>query len=144
VSVQRIYVHAELKRTFIDRLAARVKQLCVGDPTRADTDVGPLITPDEADRVEIWIDEAVTAGAHRIGGERLSKTTLKPTILVDPPRDAKVSTHEIFGPATCVYAFDSMRRSPRQIHCRSHFRRAFSRVISTLPSTQPSGSMLRR
>jgi acyl-CoA reductase-like NAD-dependent aldehyde dehydrogenase len=108
VSVQRIYVHAELKQTFIDRLAARIKQLRVGDPTRADTDFGPLITPDEADRVEIWIDEAVRAGAHRIGGERLSKTTLKPTILVDPPRNAKVSTHEIFGPVTCVYGFDEI------------------------------------
>jgi acyl-CoA reductase-like NAD-dependent aldehyde dehydrogenase len=109
VSVQRIYVHAELKRAFIDRLAARVEQLRVGDPTRADTEVGPLITPTEADRVETWIEEAVTGGARRIGGGRLSETTLKPAILVDPPRDAKVSSHEIFGPVTCVYGFDGVR-----------------------------------
>jgi len=108
VSVQRIYVHAELKRAFIDRLAARVEQLRVGDPTRADTEVGPLITPTEADRVETWIEEAVTGGARRIGGGRLSKTTLKPTILVDPLRDAKVSSHEIFGPVTCVYGIDDI------------------------------------
>ena len=108
VSVQRIYVHAELKRAFIDRLAARVEQLRVGDPTRADTEVGPLITPTEADRVETWIEEAVTGGARRIGGGRLSKTTLKPTILVDPRRDAKVSSHEIFGPVTCVYGIDDI------------------------------------
>ena len=108
VSVQRIYVHAELKRAFIDRLAARVEQLRVGDPTRADTEVGPLITPTEADRVETWIEEAVTGGARRIGGGRLSETTLKPTILVDPLRDAKVSSHEIFGPVTCVYGIDDI------------------------------------
>jgi acyl-CoA reductase-like NAD-dependent aldehyde dehydrogenase len=108
VSVQRIYVHAALKDTFIERMGARVEQLRVGDPTRADTEVGPLITPEEAKRVESWIDEAVTAGARRIGGGRLSDTTLNPTILVDPPRDAKVSTHEVFGPVTCIYGFDEI------------------------------------
>jgi acyl-CoA reductase-like NAD-dependent aldehyde dehydrogenase len=105
VSVQRIYVHAGLEQNFIDRLGARVRQLRVGDPTRADTEVGPLITPGEADRVESWIDEATKAGAQQIGGERLSRTTIQPAILVEPPRDAKVSTHEIFGPVTCVYGF---------------------------------------
>lgn len=108
VSVQRIYVHAQLKNAFVDRFAARVEALRVGDPTRADTEVGPLITPAEAKRVGTWNDEAVAAGARRIGGERLSETTLKPAILVDPPREAKVSTHEIFGPVTCVYGFDQI------------------------------------
>jgi acyl-CoA reductase-like NAD-dependent aldehyde dehydrogenase len=108
VSVQRIYVHAQLKQAFIDRLAARVEQLHVGDPTRAETEVGPLITPAEAERVESWIGEAMAAGARRIGGGRLRETTLKPAILVDPPREAKVSTHEIFGPVTCVFGFDEI------------------------------------
>ncbi|CAN1722192.1 Aldehyde dehydrogenase [Hyphomicrobium sp. 1Nfss2.1] len=108
VSVQRIYVHAGLKQAFIERMAARVEQLRVGDPVRAETEVGPLITPAEAKRVESWADEAVGAGARRIGGGRLSDTTLKPVILVDPPGEAKVSTHEVFGPVTCVYGFDGM------------------------------------
>jgi acyl-CoA reductase-like NAD-dependent aldehyde dehydrogenase len=108
VSVQRIYVHAQLKQGFIDRLAARVERLRVGDPTRAETEVGPLITPTEADRVESWVNEAVVAGARRIGGGRLRETTLKPAILVDPPHDAKVSTNEIFGPVTCIYLYEKI------------------------------------
>ncbi len=108
VSVQRIYVHAQLKHAFIDRFAARVERLRVGDPTRADTEVGPLITPAEAKRVENWVDEAVAAGARQIGGGRLSDTTLRPTILVDPPHDAKVSALEIFGPVTCVYGYEQI------------------------------------
>jgi acyl-CoA reductase-like NAD-dependent aldehyde dehydrogenase len=111
VSVQRIYVHAQLKNAFVDRFAARVEALRVGDPTRADTEVGPLITPAEAKRVGAWNDEAVAAGTRKIGGERLSETTLKPAILVDPPRGAKVSTHEIFGPVTCVYGFDQIEEA---------------------------------
>jgi acyl-CoA reductase-like NAD-dependent aldehyde dehydrogenase len=108
VSVQRIYVHDELKQAFTDRFAARVARLRVGDPTLAETEVGPLITPSEAKRVETWIDEAMKAGARLIGGGRLSETTLKPAILVDPPADAKVSAHEVFGPLTCIYGYDRL------------------------------------
>jgi acyl-CoA reductase-like NAD-dependent aldehyde dehydrogenase len=105
VSTQRIYVHADLKRDFLDRFAARVAALKVGDPVLAETEVGPLINPREADRVSAWINEAVEGGGRVIGGGRLSDTTLLPGIVVEPPRDAKVSTLEVFGPITCVYSF---------------------------------------
>jgi acyl-CoA reductase-like NAD-dependent aldehyde dehydrogenase len=108
VSVQRIYVHDALKDALVDRLAARVAKLRVGDPTRADTEVGPLILPRETDRVSLWIEEAVGAGARQLGGGRHSATTLNPCVLVDPPEDAKVSTLEVFGPVTCVYGYSSL------------------------------------
>jgi hypothetical protein len=105
VSVQRIYVHADLEREFLDRFATRVKALKVGNPLLPETEVGPLILPREADRVSAWTEEAVSAGAKLIGGGRLSSTTLIPAIIVNPPRDTKVSTLEVFGPITCVYPF---------------------------------------
>ena len=105
VSTQRIYVHADLQREFIDRFTARVEALQVGDPVLAETEVGPLIAPREAERVSTWIEEAVAGGARLIGGGRLSNTTLRPTILIDPPREAKVSTLEVFGPTTGIYPF---------------------------------------
>lgn len=108
VSVQRIYVHASLQTEFSDRFARRVQALRTGDPLLAETEVGPLITPKEADRVQAWIDEAVAAGARPIGGGRLNETTLYPTVLLNPPKDAKVSTLEVFGPLTCVYGFDTL------------------------------------
>jgi acyl-CoA reductase-like NAD-dependent aldehyde dehydrogenase len=105
VSVQRIYVHADLESAFLDRFAARVAALKVGDPLLAQTEVGPLILPREADRVLAWTEEAVGGGARLIGGGRLNSSTLKPSILVHPRADAKVSTLEVFGPVTCVYSF---------------------------------------
>ncbi len=108
VSVQRIFVHEDLEREFVDRFAARVAALRVGDPVLADTEMGPLILPREADRVSAWIDEAVEAGAQLIGGGRLSSTTLRPAILVNPPADAKVSLLEVFGPLTCVYRYSNL------------------------------------
>jgi acyl-CoA reductase-like NAD-dependent aldehyde dehydrogenase len=105
VSVQRIFVHADLQAKLVDAFAARVAALKTGDPVLAETEVGPLITPHEADRVSGWIDEAVTGGARLIGGGRLSTTTLKPSILVNPAGNAKVSTLEVFGPTTCIYPY---------------------------------------
>jgi acyl-CoA reductase-like NAD-dependent aldehyde dehydrogenase len=105
VSVQRIFVHADLQQKLVDAFAARVAALKTGDPVLAETEVGPLITPHETDRVSTWIDEAVAGGGRLIGGGRLSNTTLKPSILVNPARDAKVSTLEVFGPVTCVYPY---------------------------------------
>ena len=53
VSTQRIFVHAEIQAEFVDRFAARVRALRVGDPLSTETEVGPLIHPREADRVDI-------------------------------------------------------------------------------------------
>ncbi len=108
VSVQRIYVHADLEGTFIDRFAARVAALKVGDPALLETEVGPLILPREADRVTEWIEEASAGGATIIGGGYLSETTLRPAIIVHPPAGSRVSTQEIFGPVTCVSTFTQL------------------------------------
>ncbi|MEM7441815.1 MAG: aldehyde dehydrogenase family protein [Pseudomonadota bacterium] len=109
VSVQRIFAANPIKDRLVEMLTAQVGALKVGDPELAETEVGPLILPREVDRVASWVDEAVTAGAGKaIGGEKLSDHVYRPTILVDPPADAKVSTLEIFGPVTCVYGFDDL------------------------------------
>jgi acyl-CoA reductase-like NAD-dependent aldehyde dehydrogenase len=83
VSVQRIFVHVEIYDTFLDRFAARVQKLRVGDPLLLETEVGPLILPREADRVQSWIEEAAAQGARVVtGGERLSPTTIRPAVVV--------------------------------------------------------------
>jgi acyl-CoA reductase-like NAD-dependent aldehyde dehydrogenase len=111
VSTQRIYVHTDLLGEFLELFAARVAALKVGDPVMPKTDVGPLITPRETDRVSTWIAEAVAGGGRLIGGGRMSNTTLFPSIIVNPQRDAKVSTLEVFGPTTCVYPFTDLHEA---------------------------------
>jgi len=108
VSVQRIYVHADIERAFLDRFAARVAALKVGDPLLPDTEIGPLIHPREADRVTEWIEEAAAGGAKIIGGGYLSETTLRPAIIVYPPVGSRVATREVFGPVTCVSTFTGL------------------------------------
>ncbi len=109
VSVQRIFVDQKIKHAFMEAFANQVRHLTTGDPTKPETDVGPLILPREVDRVETWVDEAVSSGAEVLeGGKRIDDRLFAPTILVDPPASANVSTLEIFGPVTCVYGFDDV------------------------------------
>lgn len=106
VSTQRIYVHRDIADDFSQRLIERVERLRTGDPTRENTEVGPLILPREADRVAEWIQDAVDGGATlATGGTRLSETTLQPTVLLDPAADARVSRLEVFGPVVAVYRY---------------------------------------
>ncbi len=106
VSVQRVFVHESIARAVADGLVEQARAMRVGDPTRKDTDIGPLIRHAEVDRIEDWVGEAAKHGGQLLcGGKKLSDSTYAPTILFDPPSDAKVSTLEIFGPIICIYPY---------------------------------------
>ncbi|HET6662641.1 MAG TPA: aldehyde dehydrogenase family protein, partial [Acidimicrobiales bacterium] len=108
-SIQRILVHEEVADGFVDRLVANAEGLRVGDPLDPETDVGPLITPDDRDRVKGWVDEALGAGAELLtGGELVDEgRCLAPTVLRQPPREAKVWCEEIFGPVATIHSYSS-------------------------------------
>ena len=107
ISIQRILLHEEIVDAFTERLVANTETLRVGDPLDSETDVGPLITPGDRDRVKQWIEEAVAAGATLLtGGELVDEgRCLAPTLLGSPPRDAKVWCEEIFGPVATIDRF---------------------------------------
>jgi acyl-CoA reductase-like NAD-dependent aldehyde dehydrogenase len=109
VSVQRIFVHADIMPRFVEHLTERVHALRVGDPTLPETEVGPLILPKEVDRVAAWVEEARDTGAHiTTGGARISDRVYAPTVIVEPPATARVSREEVFGPVTCIYAYANL------------------------------------
>lgn len=103
IAAQRVYVHQQIKDAFLEQLVDRVAALKVGDPMDDDTDVGPMIRPDDRDRVVAWIGEAQGAGAKlRLGGEVNPDGTLQPTILDDVTPDMRVSRDELFGPVLAL------------------------------------------
>lgn len=109
VSVQRVFTDRSIAAEVGARLADLAGKMVVGDPTKPDTEVGPLIRHGEVDRVEEWVQEAIDGGAKVLtGGKRISDSCYPPTVLYDPPADAKVSTGEVFGPVVCVYPYDSI------------------------------------
>lgn len=116
VSVQRVYVYESICADVAENLAELADNMIVGDPLDEITEVGPLIETSETDRVEKWVDEAGKSGGKILcGGKRISDTTFEPTVILDPPDEAIVSRHEVFGPVICVYSYkdrhDAIRRA---------------------------------
>jgi len=107
ISIQRILLHEDIADKFIERLVTNVESLKVGDPMEESTDVGPLITPGDRDRVKSWIDEAVAGGGKLLtGGELVDEgRCLAPTLIEHPGNEAKVWCEEIFGPVATVDRF---------------------------------------
>lgn len=115
VSVQRIFVHQSIAKELAKKLAEGASTLTVGDPTLAETQVGPLINPNEVQRVSEWVNEAVAEGARLLaGGNKRSETCYECTVLFNPSPESKVSTNEIFGPVICVYPYDDLDQAIAQ------------------------------
>lgn len=109
VSVQRVFVHESIARQVADQLAATASTMIIGDPTSADTEVGPLIRPGELTRVDEWVQEAITEGAELVcGGQVLPNNCYASTVLYNPAATSKISTAEIFGPVVCVYPYTDL------------------------------------
>jgi len=109
VSVQRVYAHESIAKLLAEKIAASAKTLTIGDPTKEDTDIGPLIRPNEVKRVNEWVQEAVSDGAELLcGGEAISDTCYPCTVLYNPGENTRVSQKEIFGPVICVYSFSDI------------------------------------
>jgi acyl-CoA reductase-like NAD-dependent aldehyde dehydrogenase len=68
VSVQKVFVHKDLARSFAEKLAEAADSLIVGNPLDPQTDVGPMIAESEVVRVHEWVEEAVNAGAELLTG----------------------------------------------------------------------------
>lgn len=103
VSVQRVFAVAGVKAELVARLEEAVGSLAVGDPADPATEVGPLITPREVERVGEWVDEAVRLGARlAAGGAPVSQRVYQPTLLVDTPAEARAMREEVFGPVVNV------------------------------------------
>ena len=106
VSVQRVFVHESIVDEVASKLATYASKLVVGDQLDPKTEVGPLINHNEVNRVEEWVNEAVTKGGKiLVGGKRISDSCYEPTVILNPADDALVSTKEVFGPVVCIYSY---------------------------------------
>jgi acyl-CoA reductase-like NAD-dependent aldehyde dehydrogenase len=108
ISTQRIYVHESVYAPFLDAFVQRVKQLKVGDVLDDQTDVGPMIAPDAASRVERWIAEAVSGGAKIALGGKRNGVFLEPTVLLHTTAEMKVNCEEVFAPLVTVTPYRSL------------------------------------
>lgn len=116
ISVQRALVHRPALEAFRDKLLAATSALAVGDPLDERTDVGPMIAPAEAARVEAWVAEAVAGGAAALReGTRVGEC-LHPTILVNTTPSMKVEALEVFAPVVTLNAYDDFEEALQRVN----------------------------
>ncbi len=109
VSTQNLYLHNTIYDDFMAIFTEKVGLLKTGDATDENTDVGPIISKYELDRVDSWVMEAIQQGAKlRKGGHRISESCYTPTILENVSPEMKVYNKEVFGPVVNIIRYDDL------------------------------------
>jgi len=111
-ATSRLLVEKSIAESFIARLKQRMETIVVGDPLAEATQMGPITSALQYQRVQHYIQQGLASGAHLLtGGGRpagLKKGYfLTPTAFTDVPLDSPIWCEEIFGPVLCINTFDS-------------------------------------
>ena len=113
ISVQRIYVHKNIFDEFSTRFLEQTEKLKIGDPLEEETDIGPMITEEDAIRTEAWIGEAKKDGAQVLIGDKREGSVYYPTVLTNVKPDMKVVKIEVFAPVVSLIEFDDFSDAVR-------------------------------
>ncbi len=108
IGVQRIYIHETVYDEFEKMFVEQTKKIKVGFQLDEDTDMGPMITEEEAARVEEWVKEATKSGAELLTGGTREGTRFEPTVFRNMPDTAKLNCEEVFGPVVNLYKVSSL------------------------------------
>lgn len=116
IKVQRIYIHEEVADLFTKNFIESTKSIKFGNPLGNDTVIGPLIDKAAADRVEMWIHEAIGGGAELLAGGKRKGLLIEPTILTNTQNDMKVVCEEIFGPVVTLHTFKNIKDAISEVN----------------------------
>jgi acyl-CoA reductase-like NAD-dependent aldehyde dehydrogenase len=116
ISVQRVYVERAIFQTFLWKVVEMADKLATGDPANESTEVGPLVSPSQAERVEAWVKEAVAAGAKLVAGGERKGSVVTPAILTATKPGMKVRDEEIFGPVMSIEPYDDFEDALAQVN----------------------------
>lgn len=136
ISTQRVLVHEAVRDELTDALVETVGQIVAGDPAEDATEVGPLISVEERDRVRRWLDDAVAGGGRLLVGGEVRDGVLSPALVADPPPDSDLARREVFGPVVTISGYRSFDEavatandSAFGLHC-GVFTRNLDRVLA--------------
>ena len=115
ISVQRVYIHEDRYDDFLALLTPKIEALTTGDPLDDATDVGPVIDPGAADRIDAWLQEAQAAGANVVTGGTREGNLVQPTLLTGVEEDMKVACMEIFGPVVSLFKYSDVMDAVRRV-----------------------------
>ncbi len=116
ISVQRIFLHEKIYDSFMADFIEQTKNLKMGNPLDSDTDIGPMINIQAAQKTEEWIQEAVENGARIVDGGKRNGLMFEPTILENVKPELKISWLEAFAPIVVIYPYKDFEDALRGVN----------------------------
>src|SRR5204862_7952754 len=116
ISVQRLFVHEDIREKFLEKFLDGVKALHLGDPLDPVTDVGPMVDDKAASRTQRWVDEAVELGGKVVVGGKADGAFFEPTVLENVPLEAQVCSNEAFAPLVVIFPFTDFGDAIKQVN----------------------------
>lgn len=116
ISVQRIFIHQSIYEPLKSKLVAAASKLKSGDPLNEETFLGPLISEDDARRVESWIGEAASRGAKILCGGKRNGSFVEATLLEGVADDQPISCREAFGPVAILEPFSDFGAACKRVN----------------------------
>ena len=109
---KRFLVHNRVRTAFVDKAAARMRTLKVGDPSKEDTQIACLVTEQAARQVEAQVALTLEQGGRLVLGGQRNGAFYAPTLIDAIPKTADVARDlEIFGPVVSVIGFDTLEEA---------------------------------
>lgn len=102
MSTDRVIVEEPIAEEFAARLAAKADSLVAGDPNDPATDIGPVISDDQVQKVHAHVADAVAKGATLLAGGTWEGRLYRPTVLTAITPEMTIYGEETFGPAASV------------------------------------------
>ncbi len=116
ISVQRIYVHENIYEKFKKIFLEKVRSLKIGNPFDEETDIGPLITSNDAVKVQAWIKEAVEMGGKILMGGNRKGSIIEPTVVENVSHNSKLYCEEAFAPVVVLESFSDWKEAVQKIN----------------------------
>ena len=117
IAAKRFFVVDSVVEDFLEKFAAGVRRLRVGDPLDPSTDIGPLVNETQRDEIEKQVQDAVRKGARIVvGGKRVRRpgSYFEPTLLSGVTKAMRVLREETFGPVAPVLAVPDLETAIRE------------------------------
>lgn len=110
----RHIVHEDVYDEFVEKLAAKAKSIKIGDPTLPETQLGPVISDKQRQRVMNYVRYGKEDGARLVAGGEIPADLaesggyfVQPTVFADVTADMRIFQEEVFGPFTSVTKFST-------------------------------------
>jgi acyl-CoA reductase-like NAD-dependent aldehyde dehydrogenase len=116
ISIQRVYVHSSKYDDFLESLINETKAFKLGDPLDENVTIGPMIDQENAERIELWVNEAVAKGARILVGGNRANNFYPPTILTNVNSDLPIACSEAFGPVLIVNSYTNFNNAIKAVN----------------------------